>query len=86
MSEWKAESKSFTAEMSAADQLAVRLFRYPAWRVEVNGREVETAARAGSRERGRTQHGSETDGGTAVGCLGLESGEHLCLVGEAAKG
>jgi hypothetical protein len=45
---WTAESKSFSAEMSAADQLAVRLFRYPAWRVEVNGRVVETAARTGS--------------------------------------
>ena len=45
---WSAESKSFTAEMSAADQLAVRLFRYPAWRVEVNGRVVETASRTGS--------------------------------------
>ncbi len=45
---WTAESKSFTAEMSAADQLAVRLFRYPAWRVEVNGRVVETRAGAGS--------------------------------------
>lgn len=44
---WSAESKSFMAEMSAADQLAVRLFRYPAWRVEVNGRVVETAAHAG---------------------------------------
>jgi 6-pyruvoyl-tetrahydropterin synthase related domain len=43
---WDAESRSFTAEMSAADQLAVKLFRYPAWRVEVNGRVVETAARA----------------------------------------
>ncbi len=43
---WNAESKMFTAEMSAPDQLALRLFRYPAWRVEVNGRGVETAARA----------------------------------------
>jgi hypothetical protein len=43
---WDAESKMFTVEMSAADQLALRLFRYPAWRVEVNGRVVQTAARA----------------------------------------
>jgi len=42
---WDAESRMFTAEMSAPDQLALRLFRYPAWRVEVNGRVVETAAR-----------------------------------------
>lgn len=43
---WEAESKTFTAEMSAADQLALHLFRYPAWKAEVNGRPVETAARA----------------------------------------
>jgi len=45
---WDAESKTFTAEMSAPDQLALRLFPYPAWRVEVNGRVEETAERAGS--------------------------------------
>jgi hypothetical protein len=45
---WNAESKMFTAEMSAPDQLALRLFRYPAWKVEVNGRVVETAAREGT--------------------------------------
>jgi hypothetical protein len=46
--EWNTESKSFSAEMSAPDQLALRLFRYPAWQVEVNGRVVETASRAGT--------------------------------------
>lgn len=46
--EWKAESKSFTAEMSAPDQLAVRLFQYPAWQVKVNGQVVQTSARVDS--------------------------------------
>jgi hypothetical protein len=45
---WGAESKSFTAEMSSPNQLALRLFRYPAWKVKVNGRTVETSARAGT--------------------------------------
>ena len=43
---WDAESRVFTAQMSTADRLAVKLFRYPAWRVEVNGHVVEAAARA----------------------------------------
>jgi hypothetical protein len=44
VSHWDAERKTFTAEMSAPDQLALRLFRYPAWQAEVNGRVVETAS------------------------------------------
>ena len=45
VSRWDAESKIFTAEMSAPDQLALRLFRYPGWQAEVNGRVVETSAK-----------------------------------------
>jgi hypothetical protein len=43
---WGAELKSFTVEMSAPDELALRLFRYPAWKVEVNGHTVETSKRS----------------------------------------
>jgi len=43
---WDTESRMFTAAMAEPGQLAVRLFPYPAWRVEVNGQVVETAARA----------------------------------------
>ncbi len=42
---WDAESRMFTAEMSASDRLALRLFRYPAWQVSVNGRVVSTSTR-----------------------------------------
>ena len=45
---WNSESKILTAQMSAADQVALRLFRYPAWQVSVNGREVKTTAREGT--------------------------------------
>jgi len=45
---WNPESKMLTAEMSAPDRLALRLLRYPAWKVEVNGRGVETTAREGT--------------------------------------
>lgn len=43
---WDAESKIFTVQMSAPDQVVLRLFRYPAWRAEVNGHEVETTLRS----------------------------------------
>lgn len=47
---WDAESRTFTAEMSRPDQLALRLFPYPAWKTEVNGRVIQTTAREGSRQ------------------------------------
>jgi hypothetical protein len=40
--EWGAENKFLTAEMSAPDNLKLKLFSYPAWRVEVNGQHVQT--------------------------------------------
>jgi 6-pyruvoyl-tetrahydropterin synthase related domain len=46
--EWDAERKQFTAEMSAADNLALHLFNYPAWRVEVNRRIKQAATREGT--------------------------------------
>jgi 6-pyruvoyl-tetrahydropterin synthase related domain len=46
ISHWETESKSFTATMPAPGELRLHLFRYPAWRAEVNGRAVETTAQA----------------------------------------
>jgi hypothetical protein len=40
VSQWGAQEKEFTAEVSERTTLAVRLFNYPAWRVEMNGRVV----------------------------------------------
>ena len=48
VSEWNVENKLFIAEMSAPDNLVLRLFNYPAWRVEVNGRRVQAGAREGT--------------------------------------
>jgi hypothetical protein len=42
---WNAESRVFTAEVERPGQLVLRLFNYPAWRAEVNGRMVETSTR-----------------------------------------
>jgi 6-pyruvoyl-tetrahydropterin synthase related domain len=40
--QWGPESKMFTADVSQAGRLILRLFNYPAWGVEVNGNAVLT--------------------------------------------
>ena len=40
--QWGAESKAFSAQVSRAETLRLRLLNYPAWSVEVNGRPVAT--------------------------------------------
>ncbi len=37
MLDWSVQSKRFTAEVDRPEKLRLRLFNYPAWRVEVNG-------------------------------------------------
>jgi hypothetical protein len=48
VSQWSPEIKIFTADVSAPDNLALHLFNYPAWRVEVNGRQVQAGTREGT--------------------------------------
>ena len=48
VTDWTAEQKLFTAEMSAPDNLVLHLFAYPAWRVEVNGQLVQPKTREGT--------------------------------------
>ena len=43
--EWGAQEKEFTAQVSEPTTLVIRLFNYPAWQVEVNGRLVSTQTR-----------------------------------------
>lgn len=48
VTDWSAQRKVFTAEMSAPDNLALHLFNYPAWHVEVNGRPVQAGTLEGT--------------------------------------
>jgi len=43
--QWNAVAKEFTAQVSSSDQLALKLFPYPAWKVEVNGRPISPSVR-----------------------------------------
>jgi uncharacterized membrane protein len=40
--QWQAQEKEFTAEVSEPSKVALKLFNYPAWQVEVNGGLVST--------------------------------------------
>ena len=42
ITEWGAESKSFSANVSQPGKVVLKLFNYPAWRVEVNRHLVQT--------------------------------------------
>jgi hypothetical protein len=46
--QWNPEDKNFTAEMSAPANLALHLFNYPAWQVEVNDKIVQPHASEGT--------------------------------------
>lgn len=43
---WNAVAKEFTAQVSSPDHLALKLFPYPAWKVEVNGHPITLSVRS----------------------------------------
>lgn len=45
LQQWDPESKLFTVDATAPGKLVLRLFNYPAWRVEVNGRRLASETR-----------------------------------------
>jgi hypothetical protein len=47
---WEAGEKIFSVKSDRPDQVRLRLFNYPAWRVEVNGRAVVATSQAGTGE------------------------------------
>jgi 6-pyruvoyl-tetrahydropterin synthase related domain len=45
ITEWQAESRAFTVHLNQPSELVLKVFSYPAWRVQVNGRTVDTETR-----------------------------------------
>lgn len=58
---WDASTKEFTAQMSAPDVLAVKLFPYPAWKVSVNGQPLQPSVREGSGQLLISAHAGMND-------------------------
>ena len=54
ITQWGPESKSFTANVSQPGKLVLKLFNYPAWKVEVNHRPVQTGMLASHRPDGHS--------------------------------
>lgn len=44
VTEWSAQSKVFSAKVNRPEELRLKLFNYPAWKVEVNGRKIAALA------------------------------------------
>jgi hypothetical protein len=47
---WSAESKAFSVDVPRPEQLRLRLFNYPAWKVEVNGQPAALTTQRGTGE------------------------------------
>jgi hypothetical protein len=46
VTQWGPESKSLSANLSQPGKMVLKLFNYPAWKVEINGRPVQTEERS----------------------------------------
>ena len=47
---WNAEDRVVTADASSSGELVLRLFAYPLWKVQVNGRDVQTKSTPGTEQ------------------------------------
>jgi hypothetical protein len=50
LQEWHAEQRIFSAKASSPGKLVLRLFNYPSWRAQVNGRPVQTETTPHTRQ------------------------------------
>ena len=62
ITQWGPESKSFSANLSQPGKLVLKLFSYPAWKVEVNGRPVHNRDTRSHRPDGHSRRGGRQSG------------------------